>query len=101
MLDFLLSAFTLIAVIVLPMAALLFGVRAFSWGLRHHPNIAAALIVLGIVLVIAAGLSFPRLFPNCRITLGLGHTICKPKPAHLALRSRLGENWHEFRLTPP
>lgn len=54
-----------IAALVLPMAGLVYGAQAASWGFRNYPKRTTALIVALLLLVLAAALGFRHLFPGC------------------------------------
>ena len=62
----------LTAAIVLPVVALVYCVRAFSWGFRHFPKRTGAVAVLLAIGLIVAALAFHRPFANCGFVAGFG-----------------------------
>ena len=76
----------IVAVVALPMSALMIGPTAFGWGLHHFPRTAAAIAVLLVAAVLFAATSFSYFFPTC----GAGMTPFRPgnycAPSHPARR---------------
>jgi hypothetical protein len=67
MLQGMLVLLIIVAVVVLPMAALFYGSMAFEWGFHNYPKTAAALAIVLIVALFVAGGSFSHFFPMCRV----------------------------------
>lgn len=62
----------LTAAIVLPAVAIIYGVRALRWGLRHYPKstgAVAVLLAIGLVVVVPR---VQRFLPNCEFAAGYG-----------------------------
>ena len=62
----------LTAAIVLPVIALVYGVRAVRWGLRHYPKSTGAIAVLLVIGLVVIVPRVQRFFPNCEFAPGYG-----------------------------
>ena len=72
-----------IGIIVVPMAALLYGSRALGWGFREYPKTTFAIIVLIFLSLIFAVLGFRYFFPGCRAEYGFRNMIyCESHQTH-------------------
>jgi hypothetical protein len=75
----------LIAVTVVPMAAIWYGAKVFGWGFHNYPKTAGLIAIVCVFAVVFAGLTFHRVFPNCRVALKWG---CSDHPPQAMVKSR-------------
>lgn len=62
----------LTAAVVLPVVALVYGVRALRWGFRHYPKSTGAVAVLLTIGVIVVVPRVQRFLPTCEFASGYG-----------------------------
>jgi hypothetical protein len=66
-----------VAIIVGPLLAFLYGYPLLRRGLNGRPKTAWAIVLVSLLLLLVAAVSFGHLFPNCRVGIGLGTTHCR------------------------
>ncbi len=75
MLWAILNLVILIATIFFVMAACVFGPKVLGYGFRNYPKMTGMIVVLAVLAIIIAALTFGRLFPQCHVMLGFGQKI--------------------------
>jgi len=71
-----------LAVILAPMAGVMYGSMAFGWGLYRYPKTTALVGLLFVMAMFMAGLTYNWVFPRCKFRWGRlgGHAFCAPAP---------------------
>ena len=60
-----------LAAICVPMALVIYAPNWLGWGFRNHPKATTAALIIFILAVLTAALTFGHLFPGCRVSLNL------------------------------